>query len=266
MRRAIVVGLAVFVLILAGVSAEVNPNSLAGSAALGVYLAVSEGESIVILVQVKGGPLDFSAMSACARMASKFNDRPPTVTQAAGSEKRLEMCGYGVGLKFGDRVILKWIKVTGPVVIEGDKFVLPGQEGEHGEPLFVKEEKEQQASGDELTSMPDGTIFYFAEKLKSDPVHFRNIYVIRPFLNEGADSSTVVAGALCSDMAYKMTHDPVNLNIEKKIYECVVGKRGLRVGSLVHSFNRVVKLEEVRNNLARNSDAPYWFLVVEPGE
>jgi hypothetical protein len=101
-------------------------------------------------------------------------------------------------------------------------------------------------------------------QLKSDAVRFRNVYVVLPFLSEQSGSSTV--GVLCSNMVYEMTHDPVNLNIEKKIYECVVGPRGLKVGSLVHSFNRVVKLEEVRNNLARNSDAPYWFLVVEPGE
>ena len=49
----------------------------------------------------------------------------------------------------------------------------------------------QQASGDELTSMPDGMVFYRVQQLKSDAVRFRNVYVVLPFLSEQSGSSTV---------------------------------------------------------------------------
>jgi hypothetical protein len=175
---------------------------------------------------------------------------------------RQMLCGFGRELKLADQVSMDTITFTSrPSTV--DEFTWQSTKSFT---LFTKVNT-QQASGDELTSMPDGMAFFLTEKIpgKSDPGRLRYVYVIRPFLKEGSDSSTMVAGALCSDSAYSQTHDPVNLNIEKKIYECVVGPKGLKVGSLVHSFNRVVRLEEVRRYLLSGDD-PYWFLLVEPGE
>jgi hypothetical protein len=63
-------------------------------------------------------------------------------------------------------------------------------------------------------------------------------------INLAMPDNKPVSGGICADMAHSRTYDPVNLNIEKKVYECVAGPLGMEAGQYVHSVKCCLEMHE----------------------